>query len=48
MAEAAAGSLIALFGSSDRLEIAVAQGSAARQLGCAIGDVVHVSWTANG
>ncbi len=40
--EATPGSLVALVGSSERLEIAVAQGSAARQLGVGVGGRVEV------
>jgi S-adenosylmethionine hydrolase len=36
------GSLIALFGSSGKLEIAVVNGNAARQLGAEVGDAVSV------
>jgi hypothetical protein len=39
--EATAGSLVALVGSSGRLEIAVVGGSAARQLGAGRGDAVR-------
>lgn len=35
-----AGALVALFGSTDRLEIAIAQGNAARQTGLAVGQTV--------
>ena len=38
------GTLVALFGSTDRLEIAVVGGSAARALGAAVGDRVTVRW----
>ena len=42
------GALVALFGSSGRLEIAVTLGSAAEELRCAIGDEVRVTWTTGG
>lgn len=41
-AEAGMGELLALFGSSDRLEIAVRNGNAAQTLGAGVGDVVKV------
>ena len=43
-AEGAAGEVVALFGSSQRLEIAVVNGNAAKTLGADIGDRVDVSW----
>lgn len=43
-AEQSAGELIALFGSSERLEIAVTNGSAAEKLGVALGQLVRVRW----
>jgi S-adenosylmethionine hydrolase len=42
-AEAAPGEVVALFGSTDRLEIAVTSGNAAEALGAARGLTVHVS-----
>ncbi len=36
--------LVALFGSSNRLEIAVNQGSAAERIKAAVGDEVYVMW----
>lgn len=42
--EARSGTLIALFGSSDRLEIAVAQGNAAHRTGCKVGAPVQLSY----
>ncbi len=42
--DASPGDTIALFGSSDRLEIAVTNGNAAQTLGCATGDTVEVTW----
>ncbi len=42
--EAAPGECVALMGSSGRLEVAVVNGNAARQLPAAIGDVVVVHW----
>jgi S-adenosylmethionine hydrolase len=41
---AESGSVIALLGSSDRLEIAVTNGSAAQRLHCGVGQSVHVRW----
>lgn len=46
-AEAPVGALIALIGSSDRLEIAVRNGSAAQTLGVGIGDIVRVYMPGN-
>ena len=43
-AAARSGSLVALVGSSDRLELAVVGGNAAQTYGFAIGDPVAVSW----
>ncbi len=43
--QTATGQLMALFGSADRLEIAVNQGSAAKRLGADVDDEVHVTWT---
>jgi len=43
-AERPAGTCVALFGSSDYLEIAVVQGSAARTLGVKAGAPVHATW----
>jgi hypothetical protein len=40
--------LIALFGSSNRLEIAVNQGNAAERIGASVGDEVHVKWAVRG
>lgn len=42
--QARRGMAVALFGSSDRLEVAVTNGSAARTLGCDVGDSVQVTW----
>ncbi len=42
--QASSGQVVALFGSSDRLEIAVTNGNAARQLGVGVNTQVHVSW----
>jgi hypothetical protein len=42
-ADAFSGELVALFGSTDRLELAVTSGSAARQLGVRRGAPVHVT-----
>lgn len=39
------GSLLALFGSSEKLEIAVANGNAAAQLKVGAGESIHVCWT---
>jgi S-adenosylmethionine hydrolase len=41
-ADVAIGALVALIGSSDHLEIAVRNGSAAQTLGAGIGDIVRV------
>ena len=41
---AAPGSLLALFGSSNRLEIAVNRGNAAERIGAEVGDEVQVTW----
>jgi S-adenosylmethionine hydrolase len=38
------GTLVALFGSSDRLELSVCQSSAAERLGAAVGDPIEVAW----
>ena len=43
--QAAAGSVVALLGSSDRLEIAVTNGSAAKTVGCGVGECVQVRWS---
>lgn len=43
-AQAPPGALVSLIGSSDRVELAVAGGSAAARLGAAVGDAVHVTW----
>ena len=43
--ERPAGTLVALVGSSDRLEIAICQGHAARKLGAVAGDPVRVDWS---
>jgi S-adenosylmethionine hydrolase len=45
---AAVSELIALFGSSNRLEIAVNQGNAAERIGASVGDEVHVTWAVRG
>jgi S-adenosylmethionine hydrolase len=42
--EAAPGSLAALFGSHDALELAAVNGNAAQRLGVSVGDAVIVSW----
>jgi S-adenosylmethionine hydrolase len=42
--EALTGTLVALVGSSGRLELAVVNGNAARQLQCKVGEPVTVTW----
>ena len=37
-----------MFGSSDRLEIAITNGNAAQTLECGVGDSVHLTWEAMG
>ena len=44
-AEREPGAVVALFGSNARLELAVVNGNAARQLGIQIGDQIVVRWT---
>jgi S-adenosylmethionine hydrolase len=43
-ADASPGDRVALFGSSDLLELAIVQGSAAKELGLRIGDPVNLRW----
>lgn len=42
--DAAPGELVALIGSNGRLEVAIVNGSAAQQLGGAVGDEVTIAW----
>jgi S-adenosylmethionine hydrolase len=44
--EAPAGTLVGLFGSQGRFEVAVVQGNAAVQCQAAVGDVVRIEWCA--